>query len=282
MYNAGRYIAQCLESIIYQTHEDIEIIVVNDGSADNSAEIVEQYIARDSRIRLINQSNSGVATARNNGLNSVNLTGGYIHFRDADDYLYDLDYYEKMLSTAIATDADITRSGLYDESAGYSWLKYDHSYIAKTLDDKIKMYLMPVWTSLFKLSFLKDNNLHFDTALSQSDDMVLNWEATVLANKIAVCPHVLYYYRKTEGSLVNANNEQAQIRRTRERALRFEKLVALQKKYNFVIPTPAKPVPLITKYKLFSVLTLLTKKAFPSKLKYYLFGVLPVLTVKGR
>ena len=85
VYNTEPYLEQCLDSIINQTLEDIEIICVNDGSTDNSLSILEEYASKDNRIRIINQENKGQGFARNNGLKNVN--GEYVLFVDSDDWI---------------------------------------------------------------------------------------------------------------------------------------------------------------------------------------------------
>lgn len=95
VYNVELYLAQCLDSVIGQTYKVLEIILVNDGSTDNSLAICESYAERDSRIKLINKSNGGLSSARNAGLNVA--TGDLITFLDSDDWI-DLDAYEQCIS----------------------------------------------------------------------------------------------------------------------------------------------------------------------------------------
>lgn len=92
VYNAEKYLRACLDSMLAQTYKNWEAICVNDGSSDNSAQILEEYAAKDARFHIINQPNSGVSTARNTGMRQT--TGKYIYFMDADDivspYLFEL------------------------------------------------------------------------------------------------------------------------------------------------------------------------------------------------
>lgn len=94
VYGVEKYIRQCLESVINQTYKNLEIIVVNDGTQDNSMKIVEEYLV-DKRIRVINKENEGVASARNKGMEEAR--GEYISFVDSDDWL-ELDVFEKLIS----------------------------------------------------------------------------------------------------------------------------------------------------------------------------------------
>ena len=85
VYNVEKYLGECLESIIDQSLEDIEIVCVNDGSTDNSLSILESYAELDNRIKIISQENHGLAAARNTGLKNIN--GDYVYFIDSDDFL---------------------------------------------------------------------------------------------------------------------------------------------------------------------------------------------------
>lgn len=85
VFNTGKYLSECLDSVLHQTFQDFEIICVNDGSADNSAQILQQYAECDNRIKIINQKNSGVVAARNNGV--VHACGKYVYTLDSDDII---------------------------------------------------------------------------------------------------------------------------------------------------------------------------------------------------
>lgn len=103
VYNVEQYIKDCLDSIINQTMDDIEIICVNDGSLDNSLQVLEEYAQKDARIKIISQENQGQGIARNNGLKIAN--GEYITFIDPDDWV-DVDMFEKMYNSAKKFDSD--------------------------------------------------------------------------------------------------------------------------------------------------------------------------------
>ena len=100
VYNTGKYLKTCLNSLVNQTFHDIEIICVNDGSTDKSAEIVQQY----HNIKIINQKNQGLSVARNAGIEAA--TGEYIGFVDSDDWV-DLDFFEKLYNSITKYNADI-------------------------------------------------------------------------------------------------------------------------------------------------------------------------------
>ena len=104
VYNVGKYLSKCLDSLINQTLEDIEIICINDGSTDNSLDILKSYRTKDSRIKIIDKPNEGLSITRNLGIHSA--TGNYIGFIDSDDWI-DLDFYEKLYSAITSNDVDI-------------------------------------------------------------------------------------------------------------------------------------------------------------------------------
>ena len=103
-YNAEKYIEKCLQSIIYQEYKDFEVIIVNDGSTDNTKEICKKYADLDSRIRLISTENKGAGSARNTGLTEAQ--GRYISFIDADDFVSE-NYYSRMYKMIEEGNADI-------------------------------------------------------------------------------------------------------------------------------------------------------------------------------
>lgn len=104
VYNAEKYLNRCISSLLNQTYYNLEIILVNDGSTDNSKKICKNAAKNDSRIKLINSVNEGVSLARNKGLKEAN--GDYISFVDSDDYV-EPDYVEKMLLTLKSKKVDI-------------------------------------------------------------------------------------------------------------------------------------------------------------------------------
>ncbi|HFU4059843.1 TPA: glycosyltransferase family 2 protein [Streptococcus suis] len=109
IYNVEKYLARCLDSVVNQTHTNLEIILVNDGTPDGSVAIAEAYQEKDKRIKLLHQENAGLSEARNTGIAAA--TGDYIAFLDSDDWL-ELDAYEYLLQLLVAHDADISIGGI--------------------------------------------------------------------------------------------------------------------------------------------------------------------------
>ena len=109
VYNTENYLDKCLSSVVNQTFSDIKVIIVNDGSTDNSLEICKKYAVNDKRITLIDKVNEGVSIARNIGINLAE--GEWIYFLDSDDFL-DLNTLENLVIEAHSSDADIIQFGL--------------------------------------------------------------------------------------------------------------------------------------------------------------------------
>lgn len=104
VYNAGRYLAHCLESIVQNSYRNLEIICINDGSTDNSLTLLYDFQKRDHRIVVINQENAGVAVARNVGM--LHATGEFISFVDADDYVHPM-YFELLIKEMLRYNSDV-------------------------------------------------------------------------------------------------------------------------------------------------------------------------------
>ena len=108
IYNVEDYLPQCLDSVIHQTHENLEIILVNDGSTDSCTKICDEYAAKDNRIKIINQENGGLSVARNTGIRTA--TGDYIAFIDSDDWIVP-NFCEILLITALENNAEMVECG---------------------------------------------------------------------------------------------------------------------------------------------------------------------------
>ena len=111
VFNAEKYLEKCLDSLVNQTLEDIEIICIDDGSTDNSLEILKTYEQKDKRIKVLQQTNKKQGAARNYGIREA--IGEYIGFVDSDDWA-ELDMFEKLYNKAISTDSDITMCKVID------------------------------------------------------------------------------------------------------------------------------------------------------------------------
>lgn len=196
VYGVEKYIAQCLESVINQTYKNLEIIVVNDGTKDKSAEIAKEYAAKDSRIKVYDFKNGGLSVARNRGLEIA--TGEYISYLDSDDWL-DTKMYETLLETAMKNEADMVKCGIIEtngaaeEKLTFSDVKIINNEQHKAFKNYFKGILWTLaWNGLYKKELAKkvkfpDNVVHED---NYSSGMFL-----YLAKKVIAMPFCLNYYR---------------------------------------------------------------------------------------
>lgn len=196
IYNVDKFLGKCIETIINQSHNNLEIILVDDGSPDSSGKIADEYANKDNRIKVIHQKNAGVSAARNTGINAA--TGEYICFADGDDYLMP-DYVEYLLDLAIQNKADISLTTHMFSNYTLNQIKKDkiEVYSAEKATIGILCYNIPigVYCKMFKRSFIGDN-IRFLTNLYIGEGFNFNTTAFQRANIIAVGHRRIYYYRK--------------------------------------------------------------------------------------
>ena len=156
VYNGEAHLEQCIRSVLAQTIEDIQLILINDGSVDGTAGICDRYAAEDRRVMVIHQENAGVSAARNEGLQAA--TGEYIGFVDADDWI-DVDYLQHMVATAGDADADMVVSGFVSDNKYTKPIKYKKQRVLNTISQKVSgSYALTdsyVWRYLFSVKFIK-------------------------------------------------------------------------------------------------------------------------------
>lgn len=232
VYNVEKYIRKCIESIINQTFKDIEIIIVNDGTKDNSIKIAEEYLS-DKRIKIVNKENGGLASARNAGMRVAK--GEYICIIDSDDYIE-----ENMLEI------------LYNESQGndivicnnYDHYEKDNSYKVKKKNDCIKnideegIYFwgyvgLEVWNKLYRRKFLTENNVNDIEGIVHSD-VFFNIKTLFLAKKVKYIDKPLYHYISSRpGSITKQKTPEKTINAFKVIIDNIEKLEKIIPKDNF-------------------------------------------------
>lgn len=216
MYNSAKYLPKCVDSLLDQDlpEEDYEIILVNDGSPDNSLELAEQYASRHKNIKVLSHANKGLAGARNTGL--VAATGEYLCFVDPDDYVHP-NIYGKLLGMMEEETLDMLRFN-------YDMVNEDYQIINKPkgtvidyspqimdgetfLDERLG-YGCFVWSYVYRLSFLRRTGIMFKEGAYFDDT---NWFPRVccMADRIDSVDFVGYYYLQRSGSLVNSMTEEA-------------------------------------------------------------------------
>ena len=211
VYNVSEYIGNCLDSILSQSLRDIEVICVNDGSSDNSAEILHKYEKSDNRIIVIDKENQGSGMARNAGL--AIAKGKYILFVDGDDWLEN-NALEKIFKKAEEADTDILIFGglsYYEnigKNGGYSASKLPKKYLnrifsAKDIKKDIFKFPSTCWTKLYKKDFLTANNILFQDIKAGQDQLPF-FHSMICAKRIALYPENIYCYRKNRCGAVTA------------------------------------------------------------------------------
>ncbi|MFC0560071.1 glycosyltransferase [Halalkalibacter alkalisediminis] len=208
VFNAEKYLTQCIESLLAQTLQDCEFIFVNDGSKDHSQQIIEEVEKRDPRVKLINQVNQGVSIARNNGLRVA--TGEYIGFVDADDYI-EADMYEQLYSVAKQNNCDVVISNFESEIDGHKVITRYSFPIIQTLDRKyIELELLPYFlkndnlntacNKIYKTKIAKENKVLFPKRVTLGEDGLFNIRFFSFATKAVYVDYTGYHYREVEGS----------------------------------------------------------------------------------
>ena len=209
IYNAETYLGQCIESLINQTYENIEIILVNDGSNDNSLKICNEYAEKDDRITVINQVNKGVSVARNAGID--NAYGQYITFVDADDYVID-DYCKILMDCMNKINVDLVYVGQYllrnNQLIQINKRMKDGFYLTKDiLKDMIDdgnmcgFLLHSSCAVMYKAEIIKNCNVKFDSALKYNEDGYFNLMYCLNSKFVYIMQNrYLYIYRVNNNS----------------------------------------------------------------------------------
>ena len=202
VYNVEKYLRECLDSVINQTHKDLEIICVNDASTDSSLSILEEYALKDSRIKIINNDkNSKLGPTRNHGMEYA--TGEYIHFFDSDDWLA-LDAYEKLVKIIENNNSpDLVQfeyqfvSMLNGEITKRPY--YDHGFFNKSINIETEPNIIYIWdrhawNKLYKFDFIKENNLLFNDYPCY-EDIEFAFSVLIKAKNIYCIKDILLNYR---------------------------------------------------------------------------------------
>lgn len=215
-YNAELYIEQGLKSICSQTYNNIEIIVVNDGSDDNTSIIVEQFINSDSRVCLINQKNAGPSAARNKGIECSK--GKYICFFDADDWVADNTIADNV-KLLVDKSADLAIFGFWycnvdtgntrENPPPKAFSGNDVAFFDELFTDCFEKELLnSPWNKMYKAEIIKNNSIRFDERFSIYEDISFNLAYLFYANKIVVNDKMYYKYMwKSKGSLITTFRE---------------------------------------------------------------------------
>ena len=203
VYNAEKYLERCIESVLCQISGDVEILLIDDGSTDQSPTICDTYALCDRRVRVVHKRNAGVSEARNTGIDEAK--GKYIFFMDSDDYLPD-GYFQKILPSevdivitnyvAFWEDDDRQLSGKFKTiiyNTRQNFLKDFHLYFATVFN-------FP-WGKLYKREIIQKNRIRFRKDIAVSEDVIFNVEYYNLCDTFFVCADAKVMYRQRNNSL---------------------------------------------------------------------------------
>lgn len=214
IYMIDKYIGVCIESILKQTYQNIEVILVDDGGEDRCSEICDLYASKDSRIKVIHKSNGGLVSARKTGLQQSN--GSYISYVDGDDWIGP-GFIEGLYATAVTSGADMICAGQTRDLFSKSDIFTNPLPVGIYEGEKLKKlwksmlsygaFYRPgittyVWNKLFKREILLEPQSRVDSRISIGEDAAVTYPALLQCKRVAVVDNVAYHYRQREDSML--------------------------------------------------------------------------------
>ena len=211
VYNTGKYLRPCLDSIVNQTYKNLEIILVDDGSKDQSLAVCKEYAEKDSRVIVFHKENSGVSVTRNQGIKLAH--GDYFSFIDSDDYL-EADTYEYLLNIINTHGVDAVN---YEHFITFSNKEQIHQlndknyglFDSKQAISQLVHNVMFAWNKLFSKKIIE--NLYFDETIARGEDSLFSIFAFDKADKIWFEKRPLYHYIQSENSAVRGSFRKNQL-----------------------------------------------------------------------
>lgn len=213
VYNVEKFLPKCLDSLLNQTIKDLEFICINDGSTDNSSEILKRYSNKDPRIKIINQDNLGVSAARNAGIKIA--TGKYIGFIDSDDWV-DNNYFELLYKAAEKYNADIACCSItrcYNNGKVRSKLEITKEAVYTNANTKFKILEIPrkcyVYNKIYNRATLQQLGLTFKEGV-YFEDIGFTIRALYHMKTVVTVPETRYYYRVNTQSITRQMTDRKQ------------------------------------------------------------------------
>ena len=216
VYNVEQYLNECVDSVLDQTYSDYEIILVDDGSTDNSGKLCDDYLSLDNRIKVIHRENGGLSAARNTGMDAA--TGDYIYFLDSDDYIESVTL-ERLVHTAKTDDADIVFFDGYvfytdceDDGTSYGYSRHDHYQTdtgRKVLEKLLinEEYRTAVPLTFYNAKYLQKSNLRFYEGILHEDEL-FTFQTFNANGIVAHCHEELYARRIRLASIMTASSNE--------------------------------------------------------------------------
>lgn len=201
VYNVEKYVEKCLKSLVNQTLQDIEIIVVDDGSKDDSKKIVDRFIKKyPSKLKYLHKENGGLSSARNFGIPYAK--GEYIAFLDSDDYV-ETTMYEEMYNLAKKEDADMVECDFIWEYPNKQ--KYDYGVVYNGKKEAIEKARVVAWNKLIKREIIENEKIEFPFGL-RYEDVEFFYKLVPSLNKISFMKKYFIHYVQRENSIANTQN----------------------------------------------------------------------------
>ncbi|MDT2827539.1 glycosyltransferase [Enterococcus viikkiensis] len=201
VYNAEKYLNKCVDSILNQTFKDFELILVDDGSHDNSGAICDEYVEKDLRVKVVHQKNGGVSRVRNKGIEIAK--GKYIGFVDSDDFIAE-DMYELLYNNLLKEKADLSICGIYDVYKGKKLEKNSPNYLITNREEAVKLILEAKIVSVHPVNKLYKKRL-FEGVIypdgSITEDAAVMFHLLENADVIVIDTTQKYYYYHRENSI---------------------------------------------------------------------------------
>lgn len=228
VYNVEKYLERCLKTLVNQTLKDIEIIIVNDGSTDNSPKIAKEYQKKnENKIVYLEKENGGLSDARNYGMPYA--TGDYIAFLDSDDYV-EINLYEKLYNKAIQTNADMVECDFYWEYSDKK-RKDDTNANYKNESDMYANARVVAWNKLYKREIIINSGIEFPKGL-RYEDLEFFYKILPKLNKIEYIREPLIHYIQRDNSITYVQNEKTRdIFKILDNVLNYYKENGLYEKY---------------------------------------------------
>lgn len=228
VYNVEEYLDRCLKSILNQTYSNYEVIIVNDGSPDNSDNIIKSYEKEDKRFKGYKKVNGGLSDARNYGLKYA--TGDYLIFIDADDYIEN-NYLEKVNDVLEKNkDIDVLKFKIKLVDEGGNLIRMENGLNKEgvtSFEELVKLeFLEPAWSYVYKLSFWKENNFTYLKGMIH-EDFGLTPEILMKANKIYYLNSYLYNYVQRNGSIMSSNNKEKLHKKAYDMLYQYDRLIKI-------------------------------------------------------
>lgn len=207
VFNAEKYLSECIESILKQTYKEFEVILIDDGSTDQSLNILKKYQKKDYRIRIIHQENKGVGVARNNGID--NAKGEFIIFVDADDVLPENSLYDR-LSAVKNADMAICGYGYFSESGKRDTLAECEDTVWNKIQalnniavDGTFGYQGYLWNKIYVKNIIDRHKIRFAENIAYNEDKLFNIEYVMSCKDIKISHSIVYYYRTDANGVMN-------------------------------------------------------------------------------